>query len=305
MLIKCSVCHSSNVANTSIARCEPCDQNWHLHCADPPLSRALGVKLVCPNNKDHILRKLRRPKNGKIFTPSKSESEIPIVVPSSEEALSEDDTADSVTITNFEDTDNGFSAPFPKERYKVMNKDGYVYRLPALGIKLDFIQAVYEMREDQFPDTRNSEILLSLDEIASRNDRPIVRQETGPGLPVSHSDQRARIDAIDIKDETPERSNLELLVESALSLPAPSKLGLERPKTTHRNGKLKSDILDHNTSVKSSNHSVVKTRSSSPQESNDSIVQEVIHPDERSHLIAIKRLMELKGKEALLEFFVS
>lgn len=61
--IFCAICHTSSVAETPIAKCEICDENWHLKCTTPPLPKTQGAHLPCPNDSSHTLRKLRRPKH--------------------------------------------------------------------------------------------------------------------------------------------------------------------------------------------------------------------------------------------------
>lgn len=297
---------------------------------------------MCPNNKGHQIRKLRRPKNGRIVEPptpnskaSKSETDTEVVISSDDEESG--DVILDVPIHNFDDTPTGFSAPIPKERYKQIDDNGVVYRLSSKGIKLDFIQAVYEMRGDTFPDTCNSEILLSLDEIASRgtscNSGNILVANQSPQEPSqslepsqpqepsqpSHSGETNKLPSVS-------RSGIEMLLESALSLTAPKSLkdstkSLEASQK--RNGRTRSSTPPFKASQTTSAHphnlrdiSIarnVKSRHSSPYESNgktgghqnDALKEEgIIRPEERTHLIAIKRLMELKGKEALMEFLL-
>lgn len=301
---------------TSIARCENCDQNWHLHCTDPPLSRALKAKLICPNNSEHILRKLRRPKGGRLVgqTPKKEvkpevEVEAEIVVTSDEEQT--EPSIQKALVNNFQDTATGINAPILHDRYKQMERDGAVYRLHSKGVKLDFIQAVYEMRGDQYYDTRESEILLALDEIATRDS-----YERGQRL-----------------EEINNKQSLEILVESALSLSRVNEevidlhskknariLSSTPPRRTSQAANHKVPLTLHlnlrrggiatvSSSERSSSAPIdtaekPNSQHSSPYDSTSREDQEEINPDERSHLLAIKRLLELKGKDAFMEFLL-
>ena len=263
------------------------------------------------------------------------------MVSSDDEEQSEFNIHD-IPIHRFFDTPTGISAPISHDRYKQIEKDGGVYRLPSKGVKLDFIQAVFEMRDDKYPDTRNSEILLALDEIASRGNStyanvtsPIMRNENSQILAPAST------------------KNLEMLVESVLSLQSPVLLvkdeihSLDSVSLPSRNGRMRSSTpprrgsqvnskksaSHHNlrrsniTNISSSRTSSsfsnlsdtpsiagnLKSRNSSPYDSNTStsslndngsFAGDDINPEERSQLIAIKRLMELKGKDALIEFLL-
>ncbi|KAF5100944.1 hypothetical protein D0Z00_001075 [Geotrichum galactomycetum] len=313
--IFCSVCHSSTISATPIARCEECDQNWHLTCTDPPLSKNLGVKLLCPNNGTHRLRKLRRPKNLTIHeleladkdkpdsekladdpwllrkkthefhlkkryvdnpkpgtnraglkdlvggsvqwkqrasaareTPM--EKETPTVSSSEDEAEDEDDDNEDedensdienhirhLPIHMYYDTPTGVVAPVLHNRFKQLERDGVVYRISARGIKADFIQAVYEMNQNPLPDSKNSEILLALDEIAGRDMHGVSR--TVP--------------------------NIELLVDCALGHDEPA-LVAAAPSTV----------------------AAVKT------EDDPTLLE----------LMAVKKLIDIRGKDALLKFLL-
>lgn len=285
-----------------------------MECADPPLSRALGARLACPNDPKHALRKLRRPKNGKIVAPigaSSVQQESVAEAPASPtpkpadlaqletEALDMSDSAESdsgiqlpeTVIEGLNETSYGFSARFPRERNKAIEKDGVIYRVPASGVKLDFLQSVYEMRQDPFPDTRNSDILLSLDEIASRGQEPLLERGKVIAQNLPLSEDAASEAALQAK-----RATVESLIDCALALPSTNKLN--NPSKTHSsklagvgNGQVKSERTDTIASA------VKKNNSSTPDDLD-------VRPDERSYLVAIKRLMQLKGKEALLEFLV-
>ena len=142
----CYSCGKSSQGLRAVIQCDYCGENWHLDCLDPPLSnppaRNLeGKKLhdwMCPLHADHELRKVdttllnargigrkvhvRKPRNAKIVETSlrrgfRNNGVIDVV---------EDDTDDSGS--DFYD-DNSLN-------------QSVVYRLPASGIKLDFIDKV-------------------------------------------------------------------------------------------------------------------------------------------------------------------
>lgn len=204
------------------------------------------------------------------------------------------DTILDIAIHNFNDTPTGFSAPISKDKYKQIDRDGVIYRIPSHGVKLDFIQAVYEMNEERYPDTRNSEILLSLDEIASRGKKSL---EVAKSLPTPHEVSPVS------------KSELELLVEKALGLFSAPKDQSVLPKG---NGHKKSPSPSaHN---QDPTQSIIKAEDSNGRQlityddfntRKQDFDGDDIPPEERADLLAIQDLMIQKGKAALCEFLLA
>lgn len=253
---------------------------------------------MCPNNSQHLLRKLRRPKNGKIVELPGMIREDTLEVEEEPEIYSEEEEVDTIIldipIHKFNDTSTGFSAPISKEKYKQIDRDGVVYRIPSHGVKLDFIQAVYEMNEEMYPDTRNSDILLSLDEIAVSEKKSL---EVAKPLPLSH------------EVSSVSKSELELLLEKALGLFSASNEESALPKG---NGHKKSPTPSANTQDPTS--SIIKAEDSNGRKfiiqddangPKQDLDDEGIRPEERADLLAIQDLMIQKGKAALWEFLLA
>ena len=144
--ILCYSCGKSSQGTRPILPCEYCGENWHLDCLDPPMANPPartpdGKKLhdwMCPLHADHELRKvdtsllnprnlarrvhIRKPRNAKLVETSlrrgfRNNGVIDVI----------DDDSD--------DTDSEF--------YEEETPDeSIVYRLPASGIKLDFIDKI-------------------------------------------------------------------------------------------------------------------------------------------------------------------
>ena len=143
----CYSCGKSSQGSRLIIQCDYCGENWHLDCLDPPLAnppaRNLEGKKVhdwmCPLHSDHELRKvdtsllnrrgigrkvhLRKPKNAKVAETSlrrgfRNNGVIEVV---------EDESDD--TDSEFYDEEDS-------------QDESMVYKLPASGIKLDFIDKV-------------------------------------------------------------------------------------------------------------------------------------------------------------------
>ncbi|EMC95572.1 hypothetical protein BAUCODRAFT_494698 [Baudoinia panamericana UAMH 10762] len=133
-----------------IISCDYCVNNWHLDCLDPPLANPParswdGKKLhdwMCPLHADHELRNVptsllaprrrvhvRRPRNAKVVDTSlkRGFNNHGVV------DVAEDETDD--TDSEFYDED--------------AQEEGVVYRMPATGIKLDFIDKVKNNRIEE------------------------------------------------------------------------------------------------------------------------------------------------------------
>lgn len=141
--MQCYSCGKTSEGKREIITCDHCGQNWHLDCLDPPLSNPPALNQnnrkahdwMCPLHADQELRKvdmsllnrrnrrtihLRKPKNAKVqetaLTRGHRNNGIIEVL---------DDESDS-SDSEFYDHDDG----------------GTIYKLPAHGIKLDFIDKV-------------------------------------------------------------------------------------------------------------------------------------------------------------------
>lgn len=339
--IFCYKCKCSTLSGAPISRCDYCSLSWHLDCLSPPLPtvKTVGTKWKCPNHADHVYRKSRRPKNARIVDTNlrrgyKNDGNVEILDSSDEEQL-EINTRD-IPIWNFQDTSSESRAPTP--HYEQLDTDGVVIRVPSEGVKLDFIQSINTMKAEAYSDTHNSQILLALDELAtkSQNFREGVRNlcylkfDGTPDVMVANS-----------------RTNIEMLLDSALCLQSPlqpkgSKLkaqieskeimspsnppkgnGLQSSTTPRKPAHQAAQAVLACNLRKSSLANTVKSKSiasqtSTPKAPQDSLYEGIesvsaiiggislgtdeINPDERKHLFAVKRLMELKGKDALMEF---
>lgn len=141
--VLCYSCGKSSFGQRAIIQCDYCSENWHLDCLDPPLAnppaRNLDGKKIhewmCPLHVDHELRNVdvgllrprrkvhvRRPRNAKVVDTSlhrglRNNGIIEVL---------EDDSDDSDSEFYDEETAD----------------EAIVYRMPASGIKLDFIDKV-------------------------------------------------------------------------------------------------------------------------------------------------------------------
>lgn len=145
--ILCYSCSKSSLGGRPIIQCDYCGENWHLDCLDPPLAnppaRNLeGKKLhdwMCPLHADHELRKvdtsllnsriggrkvhIRKPRNAKVVETSLRRG-----------------LRNNGVIEVIDDDDDDTGSEFYDEEDS--QDEAIVYRLPASGIKLDFIDKV-------------------------------------------------------------------------------------------------------------------------------------------------------------------
>ena len=142
--VLCYCCGKSSQGSRPIIQCDFCGESWHLDCLDPPLAnppaRNLeGKKLhdwMCPLHADHELRKVdvrllnhrsgrkvhvRKPRNAKVVTT----------------ALRRGLRNNGVVDVLDDDSDDSDS-----EFYEEEFAGDTVLRLPASGIKLDFIDKI-------------------------------------------------------------------------------------------------------------------------------------------------------------------
>lgn len=139
----CYFCGKSSIGHRPIIQCDFCNESWHLDCLDPPLAnppaRTLEGKKIhdwmCPLHIDHELRQidvgmlaprrkvhLRRPKQARIVEP----------------ALSRGFRNNGVVDIAEDESEDSGSEFFDDETAE----EGVVYRMPASGIKLDFIDKI-------------------------------------------------------------------------------------------------------------------------------------------------------------------
>ncbi|KAI7277682.1 hypothetical protein KC345_g6458 [Hortaea werneckii] len=145
--VLCYFCGKSSIGHRPIIQCDFCNESWHLDCLDPPLAnppaRTLEGKKIhdwmCPLHIDHELRQidvgmlaprrkvhLRRPKQAKIVEP----------------ALSRGFRNNGVVDIAEDESEDSGSEFFDDETAE----EGVVYRMPASGIKLDFIDKIKNTR---------------------------------------------------------------------------------------------------------------------------------------------------------------
>lgn len=345
--IFCYKCKCSSLSGVPIARCDYCSLCWHLDCLNPPLPtvKTVGTKWKCPNHADHVYHKSRRPKHAHIIDTNlrrsyKNDGNIDILDSSDEEQL-EINTRD-IPLYNFQNT----SAAITKylQNNNPLGLNDKAIGVKSEGVKLDFTQSINHIQTDEYSENSISQVLLGLDELATKNQK---FREGVRNLCYLQFEGTPDVMAANC------RTNIEMLLDSALSLKSPPLKPKESPSKspeihpkenlTPTSDSTKNGIVTSSTpskkptqnvntpqhhklrisnsanSAKSRSPSIApqgntKRQNASPYDAagNDgkslidgiSLYNDDILPDERNHLITIKRLMELKGKDALMEFLL-
>jgi hypothetical protein len=193
------------------------------------------------------------------------------VLDSSDEEFTRD-----IPYFDIRDTKSGVGAPIPKHVEKTLTADGITYRLPARGILLDFIENVHKTINDPLAETNNAEILLALDELALRpnNEREAVRD-----LCFLQAANSKDMDVFVAK------KNLNTLLDVVIASP--------RSLPNGNRGKTQSSVPAH-----------------SPEQ--EDFKQNILLDDlgdlslsEREQLLAIKKLISVKGRDKVMEFLLN
>ncbi|CAN6669104.1 hypothetical protein TRVA0_041S00672 [Trichomonascus vanleenenianus] len=280
--ILCHRCKKSALNGVQVLTCDYCPLAFHVDCVTPPVLQA-GTKWRCPNHSDQGVKLARRPRKVKYEDPTlqrrfKNNGHIEVI-----NDEDEDEGQFQKIPSLFDDVKNtatGFSSkvknPVLKQRL-MFGMDDVVYRLPEESIKLDFIESVRdECYEDPYPLMDTTKVLMALDELALRSSdvKDAVRN-------LSYF----QLNGSPAADSALARANMSVLVDAAL---AP----LSRQKELHH-GSVKKESAEQ--------HDLPATR----RKRKRSEVDEDSDLDEYDQLLAIKQLMQLKGKEKLLEFLYS
>lgn len=130
-----------------IITCDYCGAHWHLDCHDPPLANppnrdALGCKKsdwMCPLHADHELREF----DTRLLKPARPARRVHIRRPrnakTKETALQRGLANNGIIEVADDDSDNTDSEFYEHEDDQ---DSATVYKLPSMGIKLDFIDKV-------------------------------------------------------------------------------------------------------------------------------------------------------------------
>lgn len=257
--ILCYRCNRSALHGLMVS-CDTCSQSWHVDCLAQPLW-TVGTRWKCPNHADQAVKLPRRPKKTQIVDSHlrrgfRNDGNIEVLDESDEEEVQD------IPFFDVKDAPLGVSARISNQHHRqnrLISSDGVIYRLPERSIKLDFIDAVNIENRQPFAETRTVDILVALDELATRP------TETVSGVrDLSYFQQQNTQD----EQVAIAKANLYKLLDAAL---------------------YEEENQDR------SQHPPMAHLSSPPPDDN-------VSPPEREQLLAIKQLMQIKGKDSLLRF---
>lgn len=144
--ILCYSCGKTSNNNRAIIQCDYCSENWHLDCLDPPLANPPargydGKKLhdwMCPLHADHELRRV----DARLLDPRRLGRTVHVRKPRNakvvDTALSRGFRNNGIIEIQDDDSDDSESEFYDEET----PDEATVFRMPASGIKLDFIDKV-------------------------------------------------------------------------------------------------------------------------------------------------------------------
>lgn len=254
--ILCHRCKQSALNGVQMLSCEHCSLFFHVDCVNPPATSVYG-RWKCPNHVDQATKLPRRPKKMKMEDPAlrrgfKNNGNIEILNSEDEPPAAFFKEVPKFFVES-RDTPQGVAAKLPVRTRKTFEQDGILYRLPEDAIKLDFIDTVRKETDvTPYPQTDRSDILLALDELATR---PSTDREAVRDLCYLQSNGSRDVNTATAK------VNLAKLIAAAFG-------------------------------------------EQSNDENND-IKNEQVQKNERDELLAIKKLIHIKGKDKLLEFLHS
>lgn len=257
--ILCYRCNKSALHGLMV-NCDTCTQSWHVDCLAQPLW-TVGSRWKCPNHADQAVKLPRRPKRTQLVDTHlrrgfRNDGNIEVFDESDEEEVQD------IPFFDVKDTPFGVSAKVNNHysrQNRLMSSDGVIYRLPERSIKLDFIDAVHIENSQPYPETRAVDVLVALDELATRP------TETVSGVRDLCYFQKQGSRDLEVATF---KANLYKLLDAAL---------------------YEEDQHDR------TQHPPMSHLTSPPPDDN-------ISPPEREQLLAIKQLMQIKGKDALLRF---
>lgn len=146
--VLCFSCGKSSQGKRPIISCDYCPEHWHLDCLNPPLANAPGRGAdgskthdwMCPLHVDHDLRKV----DTRLLDPRRFGRKVHVRKPRNaqivETALNRGFRNNGIIDVVNDDSDDSDSEFYDEEREEAEGTK--VYKLPAHGIKLDFLDKV-------------------------------------------------------------------------------------------------------------------------------------------------------------------
>ncbi|KAK9480382.1 hypothetical protein V1514DRAFT_195629 [Lipomyces japonicus] len=306
--ILCYRCGKSSLDERPIASCDYCSLHWHLDCVDPPMNTmpSGNRKWMCPNHVGRDLTKLRRKKNSKIVNVSLrrgfvNNGDIEVGNDSSDDE--NDGAPPSIVkpsklhfISGWDAPTASYGSAFDHRRIfrseDAVDIDGVVYKLPERGIVLDFLEKVNLLSPSSYRQSPtahyheyNQPRLSDLDRLVERSaeEREFVRNITYL--------QRANT------DEYVERQNISALLDAIIKPVSISSSSASSLSTSS----LSSSLSSPDVPASSTNSTLDFTEDYGIRTGGSIIIDD----KEKEQLLAIQKLIAIKGKQALLKFLNS
>ncbi|KAK9238135.1 hypothetical protein V1525DRAFT_342265 [Lipomyces kononenkoae] len=294
--ILCYKCGQSALNDRKIISCDYCPLHWHLDCLDPPMSTipTSARKWMCPNHVGRDLIHRRRKRNSKIINVSirrgfVNNGDIEVGNDSSDDEQIGPEAENFVKPQLLHFMNGWEESPFERSAYDrriptwEFDTEGIVYKLPERGIVLDFIDKINALQ----PFSRKRTYPLPLNELDRLVERPYMEREFVRNVAYMSQSHMP---------ETVTRQNVSNLIDAAIKINADAKM----------NGDEMEDVETKGTPPLSPSSELTKASSSQVDSSNSSISTgeppTFALEDDRESLLAIQKLIRIKGKDALMKF---
>ncbi|KAK7205035.1 hypothetical protein BZA70DRAFT_278933 [Myxozyma melibiosi] len=302
--ILCFKCGLSALHDRKMISCDYCPLHWHLDCLDPPMSSIPTIsqrKWRCPNHVNRELIKCRRLRNAKLVSVSLRRGFINNGDIEVENESSDDDgnaAGNEVLVkpSRLHFFDNWSEDPFNKtsafDRRKIATytikdeEQNVVYRVSERGLVLDFLDKV-----NLLPHTRK------------RAPRPVPLSELDRLVVLPYQEREfVRNLAYFNQQFTPEavtRQSMSSLLDAALALDDTVSLASSNASDDEE-GPVSTTALETTSRSSSTEHEESLSANTAATEQVET--EEVM--EDKETLLAIQRLMRVKGKDALMKFLL-
>ncbi|KAK9371174.1 hypothetical protein V1509DRAFT_613833 [Lipomyces kononenkoae] len=294
--ILCYKCGQSALNDRKIISCDYCPLHWHLDCLDPPMSTipTSARKWMCPNHVGRDLIHRRRKRNSKIINVSLrrgfvNNGDIEVGNDSSDDEQIGPESENFVKPQLLHFLNGWEESPFERSAYDrriptwEFDTEGIVYKLPERGVVLDFIDKVNSLQ----PFGRKRSYPPPLNELDRLVERPYMEREFVRNVAYMNQSHMP---------ETMTRQNVSNLIDAAIKINADAKLNCNEME----------DVETKGTPPLSPSSELTKI-SSGPVDSSNSSISTGEPPtspleQDRESLLAIQKLIRIKGKDALMKF---
>ncbi|KAK9456557.1 hypothetical protein V1511DRAFT_509241 [Dipodascopsis uninucleata] len=291
--ILCYTCGKSAMGERQMISCDYCPLHWHLDCLTPPMvSIPTSLrKWMCPNHVGRDLVRRRRKRSSKIVDVSLrrgfiNNGDIEVGNDSSEEdpeSINENFVKPSVLHFVSGWQQDGYRNAFDRRVVfeEMESSEGVVYKIPERGIVLDFLDRVNLLPHSR----KHREPAPSLSELDRLVERPYQEREfvrNATYLNQSHT------------EEALTRQKVAVLLDAANKIPIDDeRLRDDSDKAMTLLSPASSSDLNKNALTHGENSPMMST------------TEPLTNSELKESLTAIRKIIEIKGRKALLDFLSS